>query len=423
MYVSEGDQEGSSSSRPVRAPSRSGNADLLHTIARLREQRASSSSMQAKPSLPSPNCQTQGSISSQSSSSGRRRLCKVHSKEACKDSPIQGLNEDLEDWQDDEITENVASVDTLADNLDSLSIASEHSKEMTDLKEAIQMPKAKIMDSLSFLNEARKLSASGKVKPYMVVRDNIVASSKGSDKENTHDIKVKSYCDLTSLSQSSLAAKGQGPLVSKAVEAEVSWDLEDEKENLAGEPVMLVHNKIIFKLPPRIAGKLYPHQLEGIKWLWGLHIKGMGGILGDDMGLGKTMQMASFFVGLFASDLVKHVLIVATKSLIAHWRKELTSVGLEAKTRDYYGTCANQRQYALQYVLQQGGILLTTYDVVRNNWQALRGDFHGRDGFGDTSEDITTWDYMVLDERREGVTFRGHIFNEEWDLLVTFPYL
>jgi hypothetical protein len=41
---------------------------------------------------------------------------------------------------------------------------------------------------------------------------------------------------------------------------------------------------------------------------------------------------------------------------------------------------------------------MTTYDVVRNNWQALRGDFHGRDGFGDTSDDITTWDYMVLDE-------------------------
>ena len=58
------------------------------------------------------------------------------------------------------------------------------------------------------------------------------------------------------------------------------------------------------------------------------------------------------------------------------------------------------------YHLQCGGILLTTYDVVRNNWQALRGDFHGRDGFGDTSDDITTWDYMVLDE----VCFGGCYF-------------
>ena len=43
------------------------------------------------------------------------------------------------------------------------------------------------------------------------------------------------------------------------------------------------------------------------------------------------------------------------------------------------------------YSLQYGGILLTTYDVIRNNGQT-------RDGIGDTSDDITTWDYMVLDE-------------------------
>ena len=36
--------------------------------------------------------------------------------------------------------------------------------------------------------------------------------------------------------------------------------------------------------------------------------------------------------------------------------------------------------------------------MVHNDWQDLRGDFHDRDGFRDTSYDITTWDYMVLDE-------------------------
>lgn len=45
-----------------------------------------------------------------------------------------------------------------------------------------------------------------------------------------------------------------------------------------------------------------------------------------------------------------------------------------------------------------GGVLLTTYDMVRCNYKALRGDFDGRDGYGDTSDDIVTWDYIILDE-------------------------
>jgi len=47
-----------------------------------------------------------------------------------------------------------------------------------------------------------------------------------------------------------------------------------------------------YKLPRKIAKMLYPHQLDGLNWLWSLHCQGKGGILGDDMGLGKTMQVS-----------------------------------------------------------------------------------------------------------------------------------
>ena len=30
--------------------------------------------------------------------------------------------------------------------------------------------------------------------------------------------------------------------------------------------------------------KLYNHQKQGVLWMWGLHKKNKGGILGDDMG-------------------------------------------------------------------------------------------------------------------------------------------
>lgn len=45
--------------------------------------------------------------------------------------------------------------------------------------------------------------------------------------------------------------------------------------------------------------------------------------------------------------------------------------------------------------LQDKGILLTTYDIVRNNSKSLRGDYYFDD---DKNEDSVTWDYMILDE-------------------------
>ncbi|KAM0968992.1 hypothetical protein ACFX2A_017568 [Malus domestica] len=149
-----------------------------------------------------------------------------------------------------------------------------------------------------------------------------------------------------------------------------------------------------YKLPGKIATMLFPHQRDGLKWLWSLHCQGKGGILGDDMGLGKTMQICSFVAGLFHSRLIKRVMVVAPKTLLSHWIKELSSVGLADKIREYYGTCAKARKYELQYVLQDKGILLTTYDIVRVNSKSLRGDDYVLD---DGREDII-WDYMILDE-------------------------
>ncbi|KAL0429201.1 UNVERIFIED_CONTAM: protein CHROMATIN REMODELING 24 [Sesamum radiatum] len=153
--------------------------------------------------------------------------------------------------------------------------------------------------------------------------------------------------------------------------------------------------KSTYKLPGTLAKMLYPHQREGLKWLWSLHCKGKGGILGDDMGLGKTMQICSFIAGLFHSNLVRRVLVVAPKTLLAHWINELSTVGLSEKTREYFATCTKTRHYELQYVLQDKGVLLTTYDIVRNNAKSLCGDYHYND---DGDEDETTWDYMILDE-------------------------
>ncbi|KAI3504265.1 hypothetical protein L1887_32812 [Cichorium endivia] len=154
----------------------------------------------------------------------------------------------------------------------------------------------------------------------------------------------------------------------------------------------LSNPKFNFSLPTKIATMLYPHQREGLKWLWSLHCKGKGGILGDDMGLGKTMQICGFLAGLFHSNLIKRVLVVAPKTLLPHWMKELGVVGLSGKTREFFGACSKAREYELQYILQDKGVLLTTYDIVRNNVKSLSGDYD------EMEEDAVTWDYMILDE-------------------------
>ncbi|PVH31739.1 hypothetical protein PAHAL_9G222700 [Panicum hallii] len=173
---------------------------------------------------------------------------------------------------------------------------------------------------------------------------------------------------------------------------DVGWE---KMEDFKMEPTGTVATSKPYKLPGRIFKMLYPHQREGLRWLWVLHCRGTGGILGDDMGLGKTMQVSAFLAGLFHSRLIKRVLIVAPKTLLAHWTKELSVVGLKHKIRDYSGPSTNIRNYELQYAFKEGGILLTTYDIVRNNYKLIRGNSYNN---FDDDEEGTLWNYVILDE-------------------------
>ncbi|GAB2229071.1 hypothetical protein Droror1_Dr00023206 [Drosera rotundifolia] len=168
---------------------------------------------------------------------------------------------------------------------------------------------------------------------------------------------------------------------------DVVWN--EEKYNTLKGPTST------YRLPSKIGNMLYPHQRDGLRWLWSLYCQGKSGILGDDMGLGKTMQICGFLAGMFHSGLIKRVIVVAPKTLIPHWIKELSAVGLSEKIREYFGTCLKARQYELQYVLQDKGVLLTTYDILRNNTKKLAHSNFVQD---EDDEDAPIWDYMILDE-------------------------
>jgi len=171
-----------------------------------------------------------------------------------------------------------------------------------------------------------------------------------------------------------------------------------------------------FALPTETYFNLFPHQREGVKWLWERHQALIpGALLGDDMGslffphflsfldlfypplppppplciwlgcnlsLGKTVQIISFLRGLFFSDEVRHVLIVMPKVVLENWSKEFSTwfVSLmpsclastfdrlshgqyrypEMRVKFFHGN-GTKKFKDLEVIQNKGGVLLTTY--------------------------------------------------------------
>ncbi|KAK6140403.1 hypothetical protein DH2020_025860 [Rehmannia glutinosa] len=103
-------------------------------------------------------------------------------------------------------------------------------------------------------------------------------------------------------------------------------------------------------------------------------IEGKGGILGDDMGLGKTMQV--------------QLKLKETACLAKIQKRNSLAHAIQQSLLDFLMLCSTQN-------IQDKGVLLTTYDIVRNNTKSLCGDYRYND---DGEDDEITWDYMILDE-------------------------
>lgn len=132
-------------------------------------------------------------------------------------------------------------------------------------------------------------------------------------------------------------------------------------------------------LSPEIKASLRPYQLSGFNWLQALDDVGWGGCLADDMGLGKTLQTISFLQ--FVKDKYpgSTQLVVCPTSLIFNWENELQKFCPSLKFYIHYGL---QRELKETH-FREFDIILTTYGVVRNDLEDLKGYL---------------WQYVVLDE-------------------------
>ncbi|XP_060612289.2 DNA excision repair protein ERCC-6-like [Anolis sagrei] len=135
--------------------------------------------------------------------------------------------------------------------------------------------------------------------------------------------------------------------------------------------------------------KLFEHQREGVAFLYGLYRDGRkGGILADDMGLGKTIQIIAFLSGMFDAEHIQSVLLIVPTTLISNWTKEFSSWTPGLRVKVFHGTCIAERNRNLERIQRRHGVLITTYQMLLNNWQQLAS-------FGNQE---FIWDYVILDE-------------------------
>ncbi|XP_015121805.1 DNA excision repair protein ERCC-6 [Diachasma alloeum] len=153
----------------------------------------------------------------------------------------------------------------------------------------------------------------------------------------------------------------------------------------------------LFKLPKSLWKRLYPFQRVSVHWLWELHTRNLGGLLGDEMGLGKTVQVIAFLAALDCSELLSDggrfrglgpSLIVCPATLLEQWVEHFHSwypalrVASLHQSGSYHGT---QTSADLLESLKTsgGGVLLTSYTGVLRNSDLLIP---------------FRWHYVILDE-------------------------
>ncbi|CAH8512896.1 unnamed protein product [Dicrocoelium dendriticum] len=159
-----------------------------------------------------------------------------------------------------------------------------------------------------------------------------------------------------------------------------------------------------FRVPSRIWSRLFDYQRAGVNWLWSMHMKRSGGILGDEMGLGKTIQVIAFLAGLHYSDYYLKrqssfgddrdaasplsILIVCPATVLQQWMREFYEWYPAIRIIILHSTGSGYRKPAALVrtaMHHPGTVLLTTYNTLVAYQDLLTAP-------------NTSWTYIILDE-------------------------
>lgn len=126
--------------------------------------------------------------------------------------------------------------------------------------------------------------------------------------------------------------------------------------------------------PAALRATLRPYQTEGLRWLEHKRDAGVGAILADDMGLGKTLQTIALLArekDCRRMDLPS--LIVAPKSLLSNWERELQKFAPQIRCLVYAGT----KRHNMLAEFHRVEVIITSYPVLIRDLQPLTDrEFH-----------------------------------------------
>lgn len=138
-----------------------------------------------------------------------------------------------------------------------------------------------------------------------------------------------------------------------------------------------------FVPPCKLNVEMRPYQQAGLNWLAFLRRFNLHGALCDDMGLGKTLQTLSIIASDHYENPGSRSLIVCPASLTGHWEAEVRQYCPTLAAPLLYVGPSTQRHAQLQKKLITAEVVITSYDVLRNDAECLTG---------------IQWNYCVLDE-------------------------
>lgn len=110
---------------------------------------------------------------------------------------------------------------------------------------------------------------------------------------------------------------------------------------------------------------LRDYQLTGVKWLYTLAKTGFGGILADEMGLGKTIQVIYYIKQMLKDNENNKFLIVVPTSLAYNWDHEFDSFGSNIKRKICVGN--KDKRTKILSDLNDTNVIITTYGLLRED--------------------------------------------------------
>jgi len=140
-----------------------------------------------------------------------------------------------------------------------------------------------------------------------------------------------------------------------------------------------------YKLEP------YEHQKRGVAFIIDQFTQAREGCgVLDDMGLGKTKEAIDGFLNL--PDRMQLLVVICPKTVVYNWGRELQMHG-DFKHIAYYIGPAKQRRKKLKVHLDYPAAIITTYGILRTEWQA-----HEKGKESPLIKRITISAVMVADE-------------------------